>query len=427
MNTVGKGGMLMTKSGDYYSWRDRDIHPYKSIGDWIAFKLNVFFLSLFSFFFLSTTTALLVRVLISSGVVLLFPFFALLQYCGVHVVNSRIISLSYPWIGVPMELLRSRNQSVTPFIIAHITRVVIFYSFYEACQLSFGIWFYDQARPGQRELWLFAIMMTWEYYSMIYVRSAGSIVLFPRASMALYLLYHFYLYSQPFGFHLLALLIMFLFLVSLMIHCVRKFELEAYFRGVVNIDQPRAIYNSLPWPSWNVALAPDFSVFLPLTSRSVSVYQNAVPAVGGAGLGDNEQAAPAPGGSGVGAAGGGTFDMSTIVARLASFGSRALATSSLLSPFSSSRINSYRERGSGRSGREEDNAEVELGDSVSGREEGNVSGRGLNGDVGGDDGDRQEAPGASSSSLVGNIRATLGQSSNTGGYERVRSDTSQNR
>ena len=58
---------------------------------------------------------------------------------------------------------------------------------------------------------------SWEYYSMIYVRSNNSIRLFPRASLALFLLYHFYLFSSPAGFHLLALLVLFLFLTSLMV------------------------------------------------------------------------------------------------------------------------------------------------------------------------------------------------------------------
>lgn len=60
-------------------------------------------------------------------------------------------------------------------------------------------------------------LCSWEYYSMIYVRSNNSIRLFPRASLALFLLYHFYLFSSPAGFHLLALLVLFLFLTSLMV------------------------------------------------------------------------------------------------------------------------------------------------------------------------------------------------------------------
>jgi len=247
-----------------------------------------------SFMFLSTTTALIVRILIGSGVVLLFPVFWILHLFGVQIINTRILSLSYPWIGVPMEMLRARNQSTLPFIMSHIFRVIIYYVMYEACQMSFSSWFYDEARPGQRELWIFSIMMLWEYYSMIYVRSSHSIQLFPRASLSIFLLYHFYIYSHPYGFSLLALLVMFLYLTSLMIYCVRKYEVDAFFRGLVNIDQPRMIYNQIPWPSWTVALAPDYTLFLPLTQRTSSVYQQAVPGINGENENQNAPVEPPP-------------------------------------------------------------------------------------------------------------------------------------
>lgn len=35
----------------------------------------------------------------------------------------------------------------------------------------------------------------------------------------------------------------------------------------------RARYNALPWPTWSLALAPDSTLFLPLTHRSQSVYE----------------------------------------------------------------------------------------------------------------------------------------------------------
>ena len=281
MSTVMEGGVLITSSGDYYMWNDMDTRKIRSFGQWLGTKIAIILLSFLSFFFISTTTALLVRVLISSGVVILFPFFWFIQWVGIaNIINSRIISLSYPWIGVPLEMLRARNQTTSPFIISHVTRVIIYYAFYEACQLAFSMWFYGQSRPGAREMWIFAIMMLWEYYSMIYVRAAPTIQLFPRASFALYLILHFYIYSFQFGFHLLAILVMFLYLLSLMIHCVRKYEIDVYYRGIVNIDQPRQFYNALPWPTWNISLAPDYTVFLPLSHRSVPVYQMTPPDVG---------------------------------------------------------------------------------------------------------------------------------------------------
>lgn len=277
MHTFKKAGHLITSGGDYYSWSNEDVNSYSSIGEWLLFKILILLLSVFIFFLLSSATALLVRVLISSGVVILLPIFALFQLCGVRMITNQILRLSYPWIGVPMEMLRARNQSVVPFLIAHISRVILYYVFYEACQMTFAMWFYNQQLPGQRELFLFAIMMLWEYYGMIYVRAKNSILLFPKAVIGLFLIYHFYLYSQPFGFHILALLVMFLYSLCVMIHCVRKYELQAYYRGIVNIDRPRMIHNSVPWPTWSLALAPDFTLFLPVTEEATDIYTGPVP------------------------------------------------------------------------------------------------------------------------------------------------------
>ena len=251
MHTVKKGGLIKTKANDYYGWGAADIVLYHDFAEWASFKLSILLVSVFAFFVLSCTTALLVRILISSGVVLVFPLFWLF---GVPVFNNRIISLSYPWLGVPMEMLRNNNRSPYPFLMSHVSKILLYYTLYEAAQFTFSLWFYGNAYPGQKELWLYAIVMLWEYYSMIYVRSKLSIAIFPRASLALFLVYHFYLYSQPTGFHLLALLVMFLFLAYLMATCVRKFEVPCYNRGGVSMDTPRALMNMVPWPTSQQAL-----------------------------------------------------------------------------------------------------------------------------------------------------------------------------
>jgi hypothetical protein len=95
----------------------------------------------------------------------------------------------------------------------------------------------------------------WEYYSMIYVRSYMSIQIFPRFSLALYLVYHFYLFSQPQGFHLLALLVMFTFLTALMIFCVRKYEYPAYMRGDISMDTPRLDNHSSQAVSFSILIS----------------------------------------------------------------------------------------------------------------------------------------------------------------------------
>ena len=79
----GKGGnLLAAQTGGYYAWSAEDLAPYTGLVEWANFKLGVLVATLLGFFLLSTISALLVRVLISSGVVLLFPFLKLVQSCG---------------------------------------------------------------------------------------------------------------------------------------------------------------------------------------------------------------------------------------------------------------------------------------------------------------------------------------------------------
>ena len=240
MYTIDRSGYMLTRNGELFRWHHSDILS-RSVGEWIVWKITMVVNTVLSFFFLTTTTSLLVRVLISSGVILIFPIFWILQVLfGLEPINLRIVSISYPWIGLPLQLIRSRNQSLTPFIIGHMSKVVLYYLMYIGAQSLYLKLFYDSSVTfGLDQVWLFAVMMLWEYYTMIYVRASGSIVLFSRGSLALFFMYHLYYYSFPSGFHSLALTLMTFALMSLMIFCVRTFELKAFRQGLVNIEQPR--------------------------------------------------------------------------------------------------------------------------------------------------------------------------------------------
>jgi len=269
MTTLKKGGVLVTALDNYYIWSTSDIVMFHSVADWITLKISIVVQSLFAFFAISCVTALLVRVLISSGVVLVFPIFWMF---GIPVINNRIIALSYPWLGVPIELMRTSNLSPAPFIISHLCKVIIYYLLYEAAQLAFCMWFYNSRYPSPADLWLFGTMLILEYYSMIFIRSKASIQLFPRVSMLLFLLYNFYYLSFPSGFDMLAINTVFLTMVYLMFFCARYFEFDAYMRGEVSLDQPRMLYNMVPWPTWGVALPTDETIFMPVNRYSTSVY-----------------------------------------------------------------------------------------------------------------------------------------------------------
>ena len=78
-SSPSSSSLLLPHSSSQHSLSVLPLHCY-FLG-WVGFKINVLLSSLFAFFFLSSITALLVRVLISSGVVLLFPILWSLQVC----------------------------------------------------------------------------------------------------------------------------------------------------------------------------------------------------------------------------------------------------------------------------------------------------------------------------------------------------------
>lgn len=277
MYTAKIPGYLVSKYGSIYHWTHNHLHSNNTVSEWFCQKVSILFNSFVAFFFLSTTTTLLVRVLITSGVILIFPTFWLLRCCGVTGLHLRAVSVSYPWIGFPLQAIRAAGQSPYPFILAHLARVLVYYLLYVAAQSAYITWLYDDVTFGTVQLWLYVVMMLWEYFTMIYLRSATSIEFFPRISLLLFLLYHVYYYSFPSGFHLLALTVMSFLIMALMTHCVRVYEVKAYRQGLVSFEQPRMIYTNMPWPAWRYDIAPDYSIFMPMNSRANSVYLNTIP------------------------------------------------------------------------------------------------------------------------------------------------------
>ena len=47
----------------------------------------------------------------------------------------RLMTLAYPWLGLPMEILRVRRMSAIPFLIGHATQIVVYYVLYEGLQV----------------------------------------------------------------------------------------------------------------------------------------------------------------------------------------------------------------------------------------------------------------------------------------------------
>lgn len=96
MNTFNHGGYLVSASGQFYSWNTFDIPSNKPVGvvPYLVERLTAVLLGFSQFFYLSSMSALLVRVLISSGVVALFPVFYFIQVIVFFLVSLFLLFIN---------------------------------------------------------------------------------------------------------------------------------------------------------------------------------------------------------------------------------------------------------------------------------------------------------------------------------------------
>lgn len=211
--------------------------------------------------------------LVASGVVAAFLLWYGLTACGAQ-LDFGALSLSYPWLGAPLELLRAQRRPTCPFVAAHVFRVVCIYAAYEACQAAFADWFYAGARPLPRVLPLavFGVTLAWEYATMVYVRTCSSITFFPKLTALFFIAAHgtFYALARPYA--LLNLGVCALFMLHAILYCVLEFELPAYSRGEIDFETPRARFTELPWPALDAMLPPTWSLFMPLVPEDIPTF-----------------------------------------------------------------------------------------------------------------------------------------------------------
>ena len=87
---------------------------------------------------MSGITAVVIRVLVSSGVVLVFPIFYALSLAGIQSLDLGIVIISYPWLGVEVGQLIRLSRSTCPYICAHLLFLLVLYIVFELSQVSFA-------------------------------------------------------------------------------------------------------------------------------------------------------------------------------------------------------------------------------------------------------------------------------------------------
>jgi len=292
------GYVISNRTGSSWSWRKEALatnrkysglmgffrNPYR----WGSLKIFAIVITCLSFLMITSVTSIIVRVLTASGVVLMYPFFSCLRQLGLN-ASERILALSYPWIGVamhrmsnpPQQSQRDRHSislySSRHMVTSQITKVFLYYLMYEACQVSWSSLLYGvKSQPQGLPIFLFGMVMIWEYFVVIFMRSATSAHFFPRVALLLYGGWNFYFFSEPFGYFQEAAMVMFLFSLQAMLYCLLILEPRVHRNGLVNMECPREVYTSLPWEEWSATYPSEWTLFLPLNSRNIPLHDISV-------------------------------------------------------------------------------------------------------------------------------------------------------
>ena len=147
----------------------------------------------------SCVTSLIIRVLLSPGVIFL-PVCSVLPLVGTPNMMLRALAYSYPRVGRPLHGIFTSGGDVVPFL-----RTCHQRSSTTQCtrRVSLAAWLYKSIPAGLHEA-LFGIFMLFEYFSMVYVRADLTIRFFPRVIFLYFMLYHSYFFGTLYGFYYLA-------------------------------------------------------------------------------------------------------------------------------------------------------------------------------------------------------------------------------
>jgi hypothetical protein len=109
------------------------------------------------------------------------------------------------------------------------------------------IFFLIEFYRGDKFLAFMVLSIVWlcEVFSVISLRSSQGIHFFPRIFFLLFAVFHFYLFSFPFGFSYTALASTGCFMAHSMLFFWHRYELPAVALGLVTVEQPR-MGNSIP-------------------------------------------------------------------------------------------------------------------------------------------------------------------------------------
>ena len=260
---------LMTE--ETWNWSDEQIakHTNRNVFDTIWNLMVLVANGTIGFMLITCLTSLLIRILLSSGVIFIYPVLYALGRCSTLNTNvamiANIFRVAYPWLGGEIVELQRSRASVWPLVIAHSTRVLVYWCIYEASNITWNYWFYAKSLPEGMVDWAYGLFMLIEYFSMMFVRSEMTIKHYPRIIFSFYILYYSYFQATLYGLFYSNVLLFALLIFYVSCWFVFRCELPAFIHMELTEEVTRAYRNRMASPNWTGGIPSETSLFYPVT------------------------------------------------------------------------------------------------------------------------------------------------------------------
>ncbi|GMH74056.1 hypothetical protein TL16_g06357 [Triparma laevis f. inornata] len=238
------GHLMSLSTLEKWSYNSRNVAAVTQISFLYGVFIKCVFLgfSFFAFFFMSCFTAFTVRILTTSGVVIIFPILKCLSCCGVIRTDSmEVVNVSYPWIGLPIRahnaLAPERMISQTPnsaIIVPHAVKLLIYYSLYSLSQQSVSAATYSEPYPYSMPIGVWGMIMMWEYYAMVLLRGVEGIDFFPKFCALCFVTFQMYFHCYAYPYSDLALWPMLFASLGGMLYCFMVLEVPKHRDGILS-------------------------------------------------------------------------------------------------------------------------------------------------------------------------------------------------
>eukprot|EP00929_Paragymnodinium_shiwhaense_P031521 TRINITY_DN17631_c0_g1_i2.p1 TRINITY_DN17631_c0_g1~~TRINITY_DN17631_c0_g1_i2.p1 ORF type:complete len:509 (+),score=71.26 TRINITY_DN17631_c0_g1_i2:154-1680(+) len=230
-------------------------------------KAAILLKAVISFVLISSITGFFIRVAVNGSAVLMFPVAMCAQRYNPHNrMSIGLLSRSFPWIGVYVEVLRRANRPSWPLFRSQLVFLLLQSFGYLSCNLAWRFILYRKGSPEGFEERIFSLCSILELFNLIFVRSVSSTVVYPRVVTACLVYLHFYMFCNFYPFHTLAFVLCASICVYGMAYCLNNFE-EPALRGdpfahtTPTAVHPRATYLLQLSPSWTLETAPLWTMF----------------------------------------------------------------------------------------------------------------------------------------------------------------------